>query len=76
MEEMMITIPVDDYRLCLEDRAQLDLLLQVILGHASLSYTKDKLRFDDDMIANVLRVVCPNGYTEKLKALQAEVKEA
>lgn len=53
------------------DTNYLDLLINIIIDNASLSYTDDKLRIDnDDTIMQVIRVIAKDKYGNRLEDLK------
>ena len=53
------------------DTNYLDLLINIIIDNASLSYTDDKLRTDnDDTIMQVIRVIAKDKYENRLEDLK------
>lgn len=53
------------------DTNYLDLLINIIIDNANLSYTDDKLRIDnDDTIMQVIRVIAKDKYENRLEDLK------
>lgn len=52
------------------DTEYLDLLIELIIGNASLNYSKDDLRINnDDTIMQVLKVIAKEKYENRLEDL-------
>lgn len=73
MEDRTITISVAEYNELISDKLRLNLLKTAIFNNAHKGYSKDCLRFDD--IEDIVPVIFPQEYAEKLKELNAD-KEA
>lgn len=52
------------------DTEYLDLLIELIIGNASLNYSKDDLRINnDDTIMQVLKIIAKEKYENRLEDL-------
>ena len=55
------------------DTNYLELLIELIIGNASLNYSKDELRINnDETIMQILKVIAKDKYENKLEDLQAK----
>ena len=65
-----ITITITEYKYFIEQHTAARCIINAVMAAASLSYDGEDLRFDDDVIATAVRVILPETYAAKLKALQ------
>lgn len=74
MDEMKFTVavPVDDYARLVENETKLEVLTDVLLETAQLSFNRKALRFDDDTICTLLKTMTGYRYEVRLKDLQRE----
>ena len=74
MDEMKITVavPVDDYARFIEHETKLEVLIDVLLETAQLNFNRRALRFDDDTICTLLKLMSGYRYEGKLEELQRE----
>lgn len=70
MAEMMITISSEDFAGLVRDRHTLRLLVDVILGNATLGYGGKDLSFNADAINTILKAVDYESYTATLDGLK------
>lgn len=70
MNDMMVTISKGDFAGLVRDRYKLQMLMDVLLGNATLGYTGKDLAFDSDATNTILKAVDYEAYTATLDGLK------
>lgn len=73
-EQREVTVDLDEYKDLIVNNACLTVLLNAIYKDADLSWDGKSLRFSDDNINAILRVMDGNNYYSKLRLLQLSKK--
>ena len=71
--EIMVTIPLDDYTSLVEERKEYWLLIDAIFSRCKLDYRKTNLVFS--YVEDVMQTLLPSNYENKLKQLKEEYEE-
>ena len=75
MGEKTITIGLGAYERLLKEGIKYQHIRQALFNGATLNYSGEELRFDDDSVQAVLRAIDPEGYAETLIILQDREKK-
>lgn len=75
MSELLVTIPVTEYTAMVADVVRAKFIAEGIMGGAKLSYSGDKLLFDDDIVSTIIKSVLPKEYEYKLAELKGKKGE-
>ena len=62
MSELLVTIPVAEYTALVTEATKAKIIEDGIMSGAKLSYSGDKLVFDDDVVSTIMRSVLPATY--------------
>ena len=73
--DIMISIPLDDYTSLVEDRKELYLLVDAIFKNSTLHYRGDKLTISDDDLEIILNIFEPMMYAKRVENLKKESEE-
>ena len=65
-----MAVSMDEYADLIKDELTLDAIQHVLFTHASLSWDKKSLQFDDKSLCHVLQALCTFKYNSKLTSLQ------
>lgn len=71
-----VTIEVDQYDSLVETETKYEILTRSMLKSAQLAFDRKSLRFDDEIICTLLKVMLGYTYDSKLEELQCEYKES
>lgn len=71
----VVTIEVDEYDSLVETETKYEILTRSMLKSAQLAFDRKSLRFDDELICTLLKVMLDYLYDSKLEELQRERKE-
>ena len=71
----VVTIEVDQYDSLVETETKYKILTRSMLKSAQLAYDRKSLRFDDEIICTLLKVMLDYLYDSKLEELQREREE-
>lgn len=75
MSELLVTIPVADYTAMVAEVEKAKIIEDGIINSAKLSYSRDRLIFDDEVISAIMQSVIPIKYDRKLAELKGEKGE-
>lgn len=75
MAEKTITIGLAQYERLIKAEIKYQHIRQALINGATLNYSGEELRFDDDSVQAVLRAIDPEGYAETLTTLQDREKK-
>lgn len=66
----------EDYKKLIEDAKVGEIISRVLIGNAKLNYSKDGLRYDNEIIDAIMKAVAYQHWQRKVEELKAEeVKE-
>lgn len=75
MVEKTVTIGLAQYERLIKAEVKYQHIRQALFNGATLNYSGEELRFDDDSVQAVLRAIDPEGYAETLITLQDKEKK-
>ena len=75
MSELLVTIPVADYTARVAEAEKARIVEDGIINSAKLSFSRDRLIFDDEVISAIMQSVIPIKYDRKLAELKGEKGE-
>ena len=64
-----VTIPRIEYNAMVRNITKLTILEDTIMESSTLSYNLKELRFDDDAIDHILKVIVPEWYKDRIETL-------
>lgn len=65
----------DTIRNLIKDSTEYKVLISVLLNNAKLNWSKDGLKFDDEVVDALLRALAPETYLKKFTELYEQIAE-